>query len=178
VLQQHAQANNISNPSMRLHVCTSCPAGKLVFDPCLEDTQAVVLSVLEAAVLAAADLPRITPNSTSSGVVAAPSASASAPPGSPSIIPSTGLEEELVQETIKVRAPSLYPRHVACSRCLCKQLGRVGASVHDVLSCRGDVSSGGSKVTTSWLSLGGVTTAERPAALPGCGVSPSGLMHP
>jgi hypothetical protein len=60
--------------------------------------------VLEAAVLAAADLPRITPNSTSSGVVAAPSASSSASvaPGSPSIIPSTGLDEQLVQETIKV----------------------------------------------------------------------------
>lgn len=79
------------------------PAGCVVFEPTLESTQTVVLAVLEAAVLAAADLPRITPASTSSGVTPAPAASGAAGPGSsPSVIPSTGLDEGLVQDTLKV----------------------------------------------------------------------------
>jgi hypothetical protein len=75
-----------------------------VFEPSLDDTQGVVLSVLEAAVLAAADLPRITPASTSSGVAAAPAANTGPALGSSlSIIPCTGLDEGLVQDAIKVR---------------------------------------------------------------------------
>lgn len=74
-----------------------------MFEPSLEDTQSVVLSMLEAAVLAASDLPRITPASTTSGVTAAPAASSAPTLGSnPSVIPSTGLDEQLVQDTIQV----------------------------------------------------------------------------
>jgi hypothetical protein len=69
----------------------------------LEDAQAVVLSMLEAAVLAASDLPRIMPASTTSGVTAAPTTGgAAAVGGSSGTIPSTGINEQLVQDTIRV----------------------------------------------------------------------------
>lgn len=83
--------------------CACCAAGEITFQPSLKDTQGVVLSVLEAAVLAAADLPRITPASTSSGVAAAPAASTAAALGSSlSVIPSTRLDDGLVLDTIQV----------------------------------------------------------------------------
>lgn len=81
----------------------SCAAGQVVFEPCLEDTHTVVLSMLEAAVVAASDLPRITPASTSSGVTVAAAASGAAALGSsPGVIPSTGLGEQMVQDTLQV----------------------------------------------------------------------------
>jgi len=63
----------------------------------------VVLSVLEAAVLAAMDLPRITPASTNNGIMAAPAPGATAASNnSPNVIPSTGLDAQLVEDAMKV----------------------------------------------------------------------------
>lgn len=79
------------------------PIGHVGFEPPLEDSKSVVLSVLEAAVLAAMDLPRITPASTSNGIMAAPAAgTTTASNNSPNVIPSTGLDAQLVEDTMKV----------------------------------------------------------------------------
>lgn len=78
-----------------------------MFEPSLEDTHTVVLSMLEAAVVAASDLPCITPASASSGATVAAAASGAAALGSsPGVIPSTGLGEQMVRDTLKVRG---YP---------------------------------------------------------------------
>jgi hypothetical protein len=80
-------------------------AGYIVFEPSLEDTHAVVLSMLEAAVLAASDLPRITPASTTNGVTTVTTnGGAAAMGGSSGAIPSTSIEEQLVQDTSRVSA--------------------------------------------------------------------------
>lgn len=83
-----------------LYACT----GRVVFDPPLEDTTGAVLSVLEAAVLAAANLPRITPASISSTSIAALPASTArdALGGNPIAVPSMGLEDQLVHNTCNV----------------------------------------------------------------------------
>lgn len=77
----------------------------------------MVLSVLEAAVLAATDLPRITPTSTNTGITAAPAGSTTAAATScsnASVIPSTRLDEQLVQDTIKVSRKYLHPSRRVC----------------------------------------------------------------
>lgn len=80
--------------------------GHMVFEPAFPDTQTAVLSVLEGAVVAAMGLPRITPSSISSSSLAAPPAvtNVAALTSNPTVIPSTGLAEELVRQTVQVRA--------------------------------------------------------------------------
>jgi hypothetical protein len=85
----------------------SLPAGKVLFEPSFQDTQAAVLSVLEGAVVAAMGLPKITPSSISSSSLAAPPASTNVASmaSNPTVILSTGITEELVQHTAQVRIP-------------------------------------------------------------------------
>lgn len=104
-------------------------AGHIVFEPSLEDTQAVVLSMLEAAVMAASDLPRITPASTTSGVTAVPTAGGAAAMGggNSGAIPSTGIEEQLVQSSIRVSAE---PMLAACAQTSNHKQQRTGTDIH------------------------------------------------
>ncbi|KAF6266164.1 dynein heavy chain 9 [Scenedesmus sp. NREL 46B-D3] len=94
--------------------------GQFMFEPSLQDTQAAALSVVEGAVVAALGLPKITPNSISSSSLAAPPASTNVAllASNPTVIPSTGLAEELVQHTAQevlgiVQANSAAPLQLA-----------------------------------------------------------------
>lgn len=106
--------------AMKLHMLVrarllvmSCHAGHVVFEPSIADTQAAVLSVLEAAVLAASDLPRITLSGDSVGGIAPPAVSSlAATSGNAGTIPSTKLDEKSVQNVLQVS----YPHH--CTRCM------------------------------------------------------------
>ncbi len=81
-------------------------AGTISFQPSFQETEAAVLSTLDALVAAVAGIPRLGPHSTSSGSAVAPpppagsSAAAAAAAGSDgssgNAIPSTGLYEEAV----------------------------------------------------------------------------------
>jgi hypothetical protein len=96
-----------SNAKVLALNCLLLPAGQVTFEPSFQDTQAAALSVLEGAVVAAMGLPKITPSSISSSSLAAPPASTNAASmaSNPTVIPSTGLTEELVQQTAQVNAP-------------------------------------------------------------------------
>lgn len=100
-----------------------------MFEPSFQDTQAAALSALEGAVVAAMGLPKITPSSISSSSLAAPPASTNAASmaSNPTVIPSTGLTEELVQQTAQVSVVECHPiaNRVAAG---CKRLLRTSQS--------------------------------------------------
>lgn len=74
------------------------------FEPSFQDAHAAVLSVVEGAVLAALGLPKISPATISSNTLSAPPAvtNVAALVNNPTVISSTGLTEEAVQDVVKV----------------------------------------------------------------------------
>lgn len=86
------------------HPCVFMPIGATAFQPAFHESETAVLSTLDAFVLAVAGIPKLGGQSTVSSSFAAPppASAAAAMVYNPMAIPTTTLQEDVVQSTRKV----------------------------------------------------------------------------